>query len=170
MDRNRALLDAITHLEDLKVLCVVAGFMECESRRELVLHHVLLSHRSKLNWLRLTFTGYHDDIHPLPWLHLLGDLHQLRRLDINFGELQYDGSYYEVANTLAKECPNVEKWIWCIMVLGYRKVLFNLCVIIRISKGYVFMLLGSRTRIYSASSHSTSCSISSCVPLLKTQS
>ncbi|CDH61003.1 predicted protein [Lichtheimia corymbifera JMRC:FSU:9682] len=106
---NRALLDATTRLNDINLLSVVAGFMECESLRDLVLHHVLLGHRSKLNWLRLGFSGHHDDIHPLPWLHILGDLQQLRSLDIKFGEMDFDGSYYEVAKTLATECPQVEK-------------------------------------------------------------
>lgn len=106
---NRALLDATTRLNDINLLSVVASFMECESLRDLVLHHVLLGHRSKLGWLRLGFSGHHDDIHPLPWLHILGDLFQLRSLDIKFGEMDFDGSYYEVAKTLATECPQVEK-------------------------------------------------------------
>ncbi|CDH60786.1 predicted protein [Lichtheimia corymbifera JMRC:FSU:9682] len=100
---------AITRLEHVQVLWVAADLTNSGSLRALIVHHMWIGYRSKLDWLRLTFGGcYASTKHPFGWLHNLGILPRLRFLGISIIELPNYAIYRDVAITIANDCPNIE--------------------------------------------------------------
>lgn len=103
------LFDAIIRLEHIQVLCLTANINHTKWLRELLLHHIQLVHRSKIEWLQLTFHGYYESMeHPFPWLYILGHLPRLRLLGISLPEMRNHAIYRDLAITIANDCPTIE--------------------------------------------------------------